>query len=32
MPDKLLEVENLKTQFFVDEGVVQAVNGVSFRY
>lgn len=28
--DVLLEVKNLKTYFFTDEGVVQAVNGVDF--
>ncbi|MEZ3114847.1 ABC transporter ATP-binding protein [Halobaculum sp. MBLA0147] len=30
MSDTLLEVENLKTQFFTDEGTVRAVDGVSF--
>jgi oligopeptide transport system ATP-binding protein len=28
--DYLLEVENLKTRFFTDEGVVHAVNGISY--
>ena len=27
--DKLLEIEDLKTHFFVDEGVLAAVDGVS---
>ena len=27
----LLEVKNLKTYFFLDEGVVKAVDGVSFK-
>ncbi len=26
----LLEVKNLKTQFFTQDGIVHAVNGVSF--
>ncbi|MFQ6057435.1 MAG: peptide ABC transporter ATP-binding protein, partial [Anaerolineae bacterium] len=26
----LLEVKNLKTQFFTQDGVVHAVNGISF--
>ncbi|MUV56206.1 ABC transporter ATP-binding protein [Halogeometricum sp. CBA1124] len=30
MTDTILEVENLRTQFFTEEGVVQAVDGVSF--
>jgi oligopeptide/dipeptide ABC transporter ATP-binding protein len=29
-PEKLLEVRNLKTYFFTEEGVVKAVNDVSF--
>jgi oligopeptide/dipeptide ABC transporter ATP-binding protein len=31
LSDYVLEVENLKTHFFIDEGVVPAVNGVSFK-
>ena len=27
---KLLEVKNLKTQFFTQDGVVHAVNGISY--
>ena len=27
----VLEVNNLKTHFFLDEGVLKAVDGVSFR-
>ena len=27
---KLLEVENLETRFFIGDGVVQAVNGISY--
>ena len=30
VPSKLLEVKNLKTYFFTEEGVVKAVNDVSF--
>ena len=30
MKDLLLEVKNLKTHFYTDEGVVQAVDGMSF--
>jgi peptide/nickel transport system ATP-binding protein len=30
MPEPLLEVKNLKTYFFPDEGVVRAVDGASF--
>ena len=30
MVDKLLSVENLKTYFPTDEGVVKAVDGVTF--
>jgi oligopeptide transport system ATP-binding protein len=29
--DALLQVDNLKTQFFTQDGVVKAVNGISFR-
>jgi len=29
-PDNLLEVRDLKTHFFTDEGIVKAVDGVSF--
>ena len=29
-PDNILEVENLHSYFFTDQGVVKAVNGVSF--
>lgn len=29
--DTLLDVRNLKTQFFTDEGIVRAVDGVSYR-
>ncbi|MWG36964.1 ABC transporter ATP-binding protein [Halomarina oriensis] len=29
-PDTVLNVENLKTQFFTEEGVVRAVDGISF--
>ncbi|GAH23115.1 unnamed protein product, partial [marine sediment metagenome] len=28
--DLLLEVKNLKTYFYTDEGVVRAVDGISF--
>ena len=28
MADRLLDVKNLKTYFFTDEGVVRAVDGV----
>lgn len=28
--DKILEIKNLKTYFFLDEGIVKAVDGVSF--
>ena len=28
--DKLLDVKNLKTYFFTDEGVVKSVDGVTF--
>lgn len=31
MPDILLEVKNLKTHFFIEQGTVRAVDGVSFR-
>ena len=31
MDDILLEVKNLKTHFFLDEGTVQAVDGVDFK-
>ncbi len=31
MKDLLLEVKNLKTHFYTDEGVVQAVDGMSFK-
>ena len=30
MPPKVLEVDQLATQFFTNEGTVYAVNGVSF--
>lgn len=30
MPNRVLEVKNLQTHFFTDEGVVPSVNGVSF--
>lgn len=30
LPENVLEVENLQTHFILDEGVVPAVNGVSF--
>ncbi|MHB1611746.1 MAG: ABC transporter ATP-binding protein [Sulfobacillus sp.] len=30
MPDKVLEVKNLSTYFYTDEGVVRSVDGVSF--
>lgn len=30
MTDTILEVENLKTYFFIEQGVVRAVDGVSF--
>ena len=29
-PDNLIEIENLKTVFFSDNGTVMSVNGVSF--
>ncbi len=29
-PDNILEIENLNTYFFTEQGVVKAVNGVSF--
>ena len=29
---KLLEVKNLKTQFFTQDGVVHAVNGISYTW
>ena len=29
-PDNILEIENLHSYFFTDQGVVKAVNGVSF--
>ena len=28
---KLLEVKNLKTQFFTQDGVVHAVNGITYQ-
>ena len=31
-PDNILEVEDLHSYFFTDQGVVKAVNGVSFRH
>jgi ABC-type dipeptide/oligopeptide/nickel transport system ATPase component len=30
MADKLVEVKNLKTYFFTDDGIVPAVDGVDF--
>ncbi|WP_040657396.1 ATP-binding cassette domain-containing protein, partial [Orenia marismortui] len=30
MSEKILEVKDLKTHFFLDKGVVKAVDGVSF--
>lgn len=30
MKTKLLEIKNLKTYFFVEEGIIQAVDGISF--
>jgi peptide/nickel transport system ATP-binding protein/oligopeptide transport system ATP-binding protein len=30
MSDKILEVNDLQTHFFLDKGVVKAVDGVSF--
>ena len=30
MSEKLLEVKNLKTYFYTDDGVVKSVDGVSF--
>ena len=30
MPDKLIEVKDLHVHFFLTEGTVRAVNGVSF--
>ena len=29
-PDNVLEVENLQTYFFTDNGIVKSVNGISF--
>ena len=29
-PENILEIENLHTYFYTDQGVVRAVNGVSF--
>ncbi len=31
MSEKLLEVKNLKTSFFIESGEVEAVRGVTFR-